>query len=76
VSGTVKGYTFYTASIFDSAIDIVLNILIFLVLRQRINYGDFVCTVLAFSVAVQGTLYNYYYVIFRNNFRRMLQVEF
>ncbi|MCM4173109.1 CDP-alcohol phosphatidyltransferase [Arenibacter sp. TNZ] len=59
----------YTGRYFDSVSDIVLNILIFLVL-WRITTADFVLTVLAFlGLQLQGTLYNYYYVILRNKFQ-------
>ncbi|MBC8769207.1 CDP-alcohol phosphatidyltransferase family protein [Arenibacter sp. BSSL-BM3] len=58
----------YTGRYFDSVSDIVLNILIFLVL-WRITNTDFALTLLAFlGLQLQGTLYNYYYVILRNKF--------
>ncbi|MCK0147366.1 CDP-alcohol phosphatidyltransferase family protein [Arenibacter sp. F26102] len=65
----IKETPSYTGRYFDSVSDIVLNILIFLVL-WRITSTDFGLTLLAFlGFQLQGTLYNYYYVILRNKFQ-------
>ena len=65
----IKDTPSYTGRYFDSLSDIVLNILIFLVL-WRITNTDFGLTLLAFlGLQLQGTLYNYYYVILRNKFQ-------
>ncbi|MCM4153836.1 CDP-alcohol phosphatidyltransferase [Arenibacter sp. N53] len=65
----IKDTPSYTGRYFDSVSDIVLNILIFLVL-WRITNTDFGLTLLAFlGLQLQGTLYNYYYVILRNRFQ-------
>jgi len=65
----IKDTPSYTGRYFDSLSDIVLNILIFLVL-WRITNTDFSLTLLAFlGLQLQGTLYNYYYVILRNKFQ-------
>tara|TARA_R110002050_G_scaffold107424_2_gene217827 strand:- start:20643 stop:21404 length:762 start_codon:yes stop_codon:yes gene_type:complete len=65
----IKDTPSYTGRYFDSVSDIVLNMLIFLVL-WRITTADFGLTLLAFlGLQLQGTLYNYYYVILRNRFQ-------
>jgi hypothetical protein len=65
----IKDTPSYTGRYFDSLSDFVLNILTFLVL-WRITNVDFGFTVLAFlGLQLQGTLYNYYYVILRNKFQ-------
>ena len=64
----IKDTPSYTGRYFDSLSDFVLNILIFLVL-WRITTADFGLTVMAFlGLQLQGTLYNYYYVILRIRF--------
>ncbi|KPM33140.1 CDP-alcohol phosphatidyltransferase [Croceitalea dokdonensis DOKDO 023] len=56
----------YTGRYLDSISDILLNLLI-LVTIWYCTKGSFVFTVLAFlGLQLQGTLYNYYYVILRN----------
>ncbi|NNL02101.1 MAG: CDP-alcohol phosphatidyltransferase family protein [Eudoraea sp.] len=58
----------YTGRYLDSVSDIVLNILI-LVAIWYISDGSFIYTILALiGLQLQGTLYNYYYVILRNKF--------
>jgi len=65
----IKNTPSYTGRYFDSLSDFVLNMLIFLVL-WRITNVDFGSTVIAFlGLQLQGTLYNYYYVILRNKFQ-------
>lgn len=64
----VKKTPSYTGRYLDSVADIVLNMLIFIVLGQ-ITETDYALTALAFiGVQLQGTLYNYYYVILRNRY--------
>ena len=63
----VKNTPSYTGRYLDSLFDIVLNFL-FLFSICYISTSPFYVTLLAFfAVQLQGTLYNYYYVILRNN---------
>jgi phosphatidylserine synthase len=65
----IKDTPSYTGRYFDSLSDFLLNGLIFLML-WRITNVDFLLTFLAFlGLQLQGTLYNYYYVILRNKFQ-------
>jgi len=58
----------YTGRYFDSVSDIILNLLILLALRF-VTDSSLAFTILAFlGIQLQGTLYNYYYVILRNRF--------
>ena len=62
----VKKTPSYTGRYFDSVSDIVLNMLIFMAIGY-ITGTDYALTALAFiGLQLQGTLYNYYYVILRN----------
>src|SRR5690606_19433085 len=64
----VKNKSYYTGRYFDSVSDIVLNLLIFITIGY-ITDTDYSLTALAFiGVQLQGTLYNYYYVILRNKY--------
>lgn len=64
----VKNTPSYTGRYFDSIADIILNFCIFLVL-WHITDSNFTYVLLAFvGIQLQGTLYNYYYVILRNKF--------
>src|SRR5690606_12259125 len=64
----IKNPPSYTGRYFDSIADIVLNILIFVALWY-ITDSDYALAALAFiGVQLQGTLYNYYYVILRNRY--------
>ncbi len=64
----VKNTPSYTGRYFDSVADIVLNLLIFTTIWYVADTGP-VSAVLAFAaVQLQGTLYNYYYVILRTRF--------
>ena len=57
----------YTGRYLDSVFDIILNFL-FLMSICFISQATFLATLLAFvCFQLQGTLYNYYYVILRNN---------
>lgn len=56
----------YTGRYFDSIADIILNFL-FLLAFWYISDGSFFQMLMAFAgIQLQGTLYNYYYVILRN----------
>lgn len=58
----------YTGRYLDSVADIVLNFFILLAIWYITDYSIWF-TILAFlGVQLQGTLYNYYYVILRNKF--------
>jgi CDP-diacylglycerol--serine O-phosphatidyltransferase len=62
----VKETPSYTGRYFDSIADILLNAIIFFALWHLTNASG-VLTVLSFiGLQLQGTLYNYYYVILRN----------
>jgi hypothetical protein len=57
----------HTGRYLDSVSDIILNLLIFVSLWFATE-SNFVSCFLAFlAIQLQGTLYNYYYVILRNN---------
>lgn len=56
----------YTGRYLDSVSDIILNLLILIAIWQ-VTDGSFFLAILAFfGLQLQGTLYNYYYVILRN----------
>lgn len=58
----------YTGRYLDSIADITLNILL-LTTIWYVTQGSVIYTILAlFGLQLQGTLYNYYYVILRNRF--------
>ncbi|MGB5647100.1 MAG: CDP-alcohol phosphatidyltransferase family protein [Muriicola sp.] len=58
----------YTGRYLDSISDIILNILL-LTTIWYVTKGSVIFTILAlFGLQLQGTLYNYYYVILRNRF--------
>ena len=62
----VKGTPSYTGRYLDSIADIILNLLFILTIGYLTN-ENWVLTILAFlGIQLQGTLYNYYYVILRN----------
>ena len=62
----VKDTPSYTGRYLDSVSDIILNLLI-LITIWYITDGSLVLAILAFfGIQLQGTLYNYYYVILRN----------
>ncbi|WP_299208475.1 CDP-alcohol phosphatidyltransferase family protein [uncultured Dokdonia sp.] len=63
----IKNTPSYTGRYLDSVSDIILNMLIFLAIHV-ITDSNMLYTFLAFfGVQLQGTLYNYYYVILRNS---------
>jgi phosphatidylserine synthase len=62
----VKNTPSYTGRYLDSLFDIILNFLILMAICY-ISTSSYTLTVIAFvCVQLQGTLYNYYYVILRN----------
>jgi phosphatidylserine synthase len=62
----VKNTPSYTGRYLDSVFDIILNFL-FLMAIYYVSNATFSLTILAFvCIQLQGTLYNYYYVILRN----------
>lgn len=64
----LKNTPSYTGRYFDSVADIILNFL-FLLSICLVTNGSFAYMILAFiGIQLQGTLYNYYYVILRNKF--------
>ncbi len=64
----VKETPSYTGRYLDSVSDIILNFLLLLTIWYVTN-GSLIFTLLAFfAIQLQGTLYNYYYVILRNKY--------
>jgi len=64
----VKKTPSYIGRYFDSVADIILNF-VFLYTICHVTRGSLALMLLAFcSIQLQGTLYNYYYVILRNKF--------
>ncbi len=62
----VKNTPSYTGRYLDSVFDIILNFLFFMMICY-VSKTPFWMTILAFfGIQLQGTLYNYYYVILRN----------
>ena len=62
----IKKTPSYTGRYFDSIADIILNLLIMLAI-YTISETSILYTIMAFfGLQLQGTLYNYYYVILRN----------
>ncbi|MFT6333654.1 MAG: CDP-diacylglycerol--serine O-phosphatidyltransferase [Saprospiraceae bacterium] len=62
----IKATPSYVGRYFDSIADIILNLL-FLITIWHITDGSLALLILAFlGIQLQGTLYNYYYVILRN----------
>ena len=62
----IKNTPSYTGRYLDSVSDIILNLLI-LITIWYVTDGSLALTILAFfGIQLQGTLYNYYYVILRN----------
>lgn len=63
----VKKIPSYTGRYLDSVFDIILNLLILLTIWYITEHSIWI-TLLAFAcIQLQGTLYNYYYVILRHN---------
>ena len=64
----VKNTPSYTGRYLDSIFDIILNFLLLLTINHIAQIG-WVYTLFAFiCIQLQGTLYNYYYVIIRNQY--------
>jgi phosphatidylglycerophosphate synthase len=64
----IKKTPSYTGRYFDSVADIILNFFIFLAL-WHITDSRLIYAIAAFiGIQLQGTLYNYYYVILRNKY--------
>jgi phosphatidylglycerophosphate synthase len=62
----VKNTPSYTGRYLDSVFDIILNFLILMAICYN-STSSYTLTIIAFiCVQLQGTLYNYYYVILRN----------
>lgn len=62
----VKNTPSYTGRYLDSVSDIILNLMI-LITIWHVTDSSLLLTILAFfGIQLQGTLYNYYYVILRN----------
>lgn len=64
----VKQKPSYTGRYLDSVADIILNALFFLSIWYISNTAIWVCLLAFIGLQLQGTLYNYYYVILRNKF--------
>lgn len=64
----IKQTPSYTGRYFDSVSDIVLNLLIIIALWHVTNSGWSLAILAFIALQLQGTLYNYYYVILRNRF--------
>ncbi len=64
----VKQKPSYTGRYLDSVADIILNALFFASIWYVTNTTIWLCLVAFLGLQLQGTLYNYYYVILRNKF--------
>lgn len=64
----VKQKPSYTGRYLDSVADIILNALIFISIWYVTNTTFWLCVLAFLGLQLQGTLYNYYYVILRNKF--------
>lgn len=64
----IKQKPSYTGRYLDSVADIILNALFFLSIRHVTDTPFWLCFVAFLGLQLQGTLYNYYYVILRNKF--------
>jgi phosphatidylglycerophosphate synthase len=64
----VKQTPSYTGRYLDSVADIILNGLFFISIGYITDASIWICLVAFFGLQLQGTLYNYYYVILRNKF--------
>tara|TARA_B110001450_G_scaffold256844_1_gene289040 strand:- start:3139 stop:3900 length:762 start_codon:yes stop_codon:yes gene_type:complete len=63
----VKNTPSYTGRFLDSISDIILNLLIFITIWYTSDSSLFLTFLAFLGIQLQGTLYNYYYVIIRNN---------
>ncbi|WP_048331368.1 CDP-alcohol phosphatidyltransferase family protein [Bizionia psychrotolerans] len=64
----VKQKPSYTGRYLDSVADIILNSLIFAAIWFVSGTNIWICLLAFLGLQLQGTLYNYYYVILRNKF--------
>ena len=64
----VKQTPSYTGRYFDSLADIILNALFFISIWYITNSSFWICLAAFLGFQLQGTLYNYYYVILRSKF--------
>lgn len=64
----VKQKPSYTGRYLDSVADIILNALFFLSIWFITDTSIWICIAAFLGLQLQGTLYNYYYVILRNKF--------
>jgi len=64
----VKQQPSYTGRYLDSVADIILNALFFIAIWSITDTSSWICLAAFVGLQLQGTLYNYYYVILRNKF--------
>ncbi len=64
----VKQQPSYSGRYLDSVADIILNALFFVAIWYVTDINFLLCFVAFLGLQLQGTLYNYYYVILRNKF--------
>ena len=64
----VKETPSYTGRYLDSVADILLNAFFFIAIWYITNTSIWICLFAFLGLQLQGTLYNYYYVILRNRF--------
>ncbi|WP_026813537.1 CDP-alcohol phosphatidyltransferase family protein [Arenibacter certesii] len=64
----IKKTPSYTGRYYDSIADIILNLLILLAIGYVTDTGLHWTLLAFFGMQLQGTLYNYYYVILRNRY--------
>lgn len=64
----VKNMPTYTGRYLDSIADFILNLLFFITIAYITNANIVYTFIAFFCIQLQGTLYNYYYVILRNKF--------
>ncbi len=57
----------YIGRFTDSIADIILNLILFISIALSINFSLILTILSFFCFQIQGTLYNYYYVIYRRN---------
>lgn len=62
----IKQTPSYTGRYLDSIFDIILNFLIFTAIAITSKTSFYYAYIAFFAIQLQGTLYNYYYVILRN----------
>ncbi|MFK8103031.1 MAG: CDP-alcohol phosphatidyltransferase family protein [Saprospiraceae bacterium] len=62
----IKNTPSYTGRYFDSVADIILNLLFILTIRYLTDASYYFAFLAFIGIQLQGTLYNYYYVILRN----------